>query len=89
LSGDLKHSGDFKHVRIIRENNEGTEVLEFDIRPASVIESKYYYIYPNDIIYVQRAASSFYKIENSWSNFIGVVSSSLSLLVTVLYYGKL
>jgi polysaccharide export outer membrane protein len=89
MSGEVQHAGDYKHVRILRVNEKGTEILEFDIRPKSIIESKYYYIYPNDIIYVQRAPSAFYKIENSWSNFVGVISSSLSLLFTVLYYQKL
>lgn len=86
MSGEINHSGDFKHVRILREVLDGkTKVLEFDIRPKSVIESQYYYIYPNDIIYVQRAKSSFYKIENSWSSFMSVISSSLSFFFTVLY----
>lgn len=89
MSGEVQHSGDYKHIRILREGDKGTEILEFDIRPKSLIESKYYYIYPNDIIYVQRAPSAFYKIENSWGNFVGVVTSSLSLLFTVLYYQKL
>lgn len=88
LSGNLNNSGDFKHVRIIRETEKGTEVLQFDIRPVSLIESQYYYIYPNDILYVQRAKSSFYKV-NNWSSFMGIISTSLSLLFTVLYYGKL
>lgn len=89
MSGEVRHSGDYQRVRILRESDNGTQILEFDIRPKSLIESKYYYIYPNDIIYVQRASSAFYKIENSWSNFVGVISSSLSLLFTVLYYQKL
>lgn len=88
LSGNLNNAGDFKNVRIIRETEKGTEVLQFDIRPVSLIESQYYYIYPNDIIYVQRAKSSFYKV-NNWSSFMGLISTSLSLLFTVLYYGKL
>lgn len=88
LSGNLNNSGDFRKVRIIRETETGNEVLIFDIRPASLIESQYYYIYPNDIIYVQRARSSFYKVGN-WSSFMGIVSTSLSLLFTVLYYQKL
>lgn len=88
LSGNLNNAGDFKNVRIIRETEKGTEVLQFDIRPVSLIESQYYYIYPNDIIYVQRAKSSFYKV-NNWSSFMGLISTSISLLFTVLYYGKL
>lgn len=88
MSGEFNHSGDFKHVRILRAGEKGLEELTFDIRPISVIESKYYYIYPNDIIYVQRDPSSFYKIENSWGTFIGAVSSSISLLYTIIYYGN-
>lgn len=87
LSGELNLEGDFKKVKILRETSKGTEVLEFDIRPKSIIESKYYYIYPNDIIYVQRAASSFYKVSN-WSNFASLIASSLTLLFTVFYLNK-
>ena len=87
MSGDLALSGDRKHVRIIRETNGKPEILEFDIRPNSIIESKYYYVYPNDVIYVQRSKGSFYKM-NTYSSFIGLITSSLSLLITVLYYIK-
>lgn len=87
MSGDLSLSGDRKHVRIIRERNGKPEILEFDIRPNSIIESKYYYVYPNDVIYVQRSKGSFYKM-NTYSSFIGLITSSLSLLITVLYYIK-
>lgn len=89
MSGELNNSADFKRVKIIREKYDGTEVLEFDIRPTSIIESKYYYVYPNDIIYIQKSSSSFYKIENNWGSFLGLISTSLSLFFTVLYYNKL
>lgn len=85
MSGEITYTGDYKEVRIIRETEKGTEVLEFDIRPASIINSKYYYIYPNDIIYVQRNPASFYKVDN-YSSFITLISSSLSLLFTVFFY---
>lgn len=89
MSGNLNQSADFKRIRILRETVSGvTKVLEFDIRPESIIHSEFYYIYPNDIIYVQRDKSSFYKV-NNWSGLMGMVSTSLSLLFTVLYYNKL
>jgi len=87
MSGDFNETSDRKHVRIIRDNDKGTQILEFDIRPKSIIDSKFYYIYPNDIIYVQRQFSSFYKV-NSYSALLGVVTFSLSLLFTVLNYTK-
>jgi polysaccharide export outer membrane protein len=87
MSGDLTESSDRKHVRIIRETDNGTKILEFDIRPKSIIDSKYYYIYPNDIIYVRQEFSSFYKV-NNYSTLISVITFSMSLLFTVLNYTK-
>jgi len=87
LAGDFSDSSDRRHVRIIREVNNGTQILEFDIRPKSIIDSKYYYIYPNDIIYVKREFSSFYKV-NNYSTLLGVITFSMSLLFNVLNYSK-
>ena len=86
MTGDLMNSGDRRHVRIIRPlGNEEPEVLEFDIRTNSIIDSKYYYVYPNDLIYVSRDKGSFYK-QPSYSGFLGLITSSVSLLITVLNY---
>jgi len=85
MSGEIRYTGDYKKVKIIRETGKGIQTLEFDIRPRSVINSEYYYIYPNDIIYVQRNPASFYKVEN-YSSFISIISTSLSLLFAAFYY---
>lgn len=86
MTGDLMNSGDRRHVRIIRpRGNAEPEVLEFDIRTNSIIDSKYYYVYPNDLIYVSRDAGSFYK-QQSYSSFLALITSSVSLLITVLNY---
>ncbi len=86
MSGDLMNSGDRRHVRIIRPQGSGEpEVLEFDIRTNSIIDSEYYYVYPNDLIYVSRDSGSFYK-QSSYSGFLALITSSVSLLITVLNY---
>lgn len=86
MTGDLRLSGDRKHVRIIRPHgNEAPEVLEFDIRTKSLINSQYYYIYPNDMIYVSREPASFFK-QSTYGAFIGIIMSSVSLLISVLTY---
>ena len=85
MTGDVMNSGDRRHVRIIRPQDDGKEpiVLEFDLRTNSIIDSKYYYIYPNDVIYVARHRNSFYTVP-SYSGFIGLITSSVALLTTVL-----
>lgn len=86
MTGDLMNSGDRRHVRIIRPHgNDKPDVLEFDIRTNSIIDSKYYYIYPNDLIYVSREPSSFFK-QATYGSFLALIMSSVSLLVTVLNY---
>ena len=86
MSGDLMNSGDRRHVRIIRPRGNGEPmVMEFDIRPNSIINSEYYYVYPNDLIYVSRDGGSFYK-QSSYSSFLALITSSVSLLITVLNY---
>lgn len=86
MTGDLAMSGNRKHVRIIRpRNGQEPEVLEFDIRTNTLIDSKYYYIYPNDVIYVERSKQAFFAT-SSYTGFLGLITSSVSLLVTVLNY---
>jgi len=87
MTGDVMNSGDRRHIRIIRpkDNGQEPEVLEFDIRTNSIIDSKYYYIYPNDVIYVARTKNSFYTVP-SYAGFTGLITSSVALLTTVLNY---
>lgn len=87
MTGDVMNSGDRRHIRIIRPRDDGQEpeVLEFDIRTNSIIDSKYYYVYPNDVIYVARTKNSFYTVQN-YSGFISLITSSVALLTTVLNY---
>ncbi len=87
LTGDVMNSGDRRHIRIIRPRDGGQEpeVLEFDMRTNTIIDSKYYYIYPNDVIYVARTKDSFYKVP-SYTGFIALVTSSVALLTSVLNY---
>ncbi|MBQ7632018.1 MAG: polysaccharide biosynthesis/export family protein [Paludibacteraceae bacterium] len=87
MTGDVMNSGDRRHIRIIRprEGAQEPEILEFDMRTNSIIDSKYYYVYPNDVIYVARTKNSFYTVP-SYAGFIGLVTSSVALLTTVLNY---
>jgi len=87
MFGDFNESSDRRHIRIVRDTEKGTQILEFDIRPKSIIDSKYYYVYPNDIIYIKQDSSSFYKVSN-FGSLIGIISFSLSILFNVLSYTK-
>ena len=87
MTGDVMNSGDRRHIRIVRPKDgaQEPEVLEFDIRTNTIIDSKYYYIYPNDVIYVARTKNSFVTVP-SYAGFTGLITSSVALLTTVLNY---
>lgn len=82
LSGGLNESGDYSAVKIIRETAQGTKIVSFDLRSKSLIDSDYYYVYPNDIIYVDITKKSFWAV-NSYAGFLGIITSSITLLLTV------
>lgn len=82
LCGGISSSADYGHVKILRRSDEGTKIIEFDIRPTSLVDSDFYYVYPNDVIYFDFSKRRFWAID-SYSGFLSVISSSLSMLVSV------
>ncbi|MCC1484920.1 polysaccharide biosynthesis/export family protein [Winogradskyella immobilis] len=52
-AGDITEFGDRKDVLIIRQYPHGQEIHHIDLTNINVFQSKYYYILPNDMIYVK------------------------------------
>ncbi len=82
VSGGLKQTSDYKNVHLIRETATGPQIYTFDIRSKSIIDSEYYYIQPNDIIYIDRKKSSFFKV-NSYGSVLGLTSTIITFALTI------
>ena len=52
-AGDITLTGDRKNVVIIRKNINGDKKFVLDLTNVSAFNSQYYYIQPNDIIYIK------------------------------------
>ena len=52
-SGDINVVGDRKKVAVIRKFSHGTEIHEIDLTDSRAMESPYYFLQPNDYIYVK------------------------------------
>lgn len=52
MSGDMSLYANRKDVHLIRQTPEGTKVMKFDLRSKSIIDSEFYFIQPNDVIYI-------------------------------------
>ncbi len=79
MAGDIGDFGDRSKVRIVREKEGQTEVKVFDVRSKDIINSEYYYIEPNDVIYIQRIKGQSFGINS--------VTTSISVAATTLAFG--
>lgn len=53
LAGDLTPLGNRRNVKLIRQTAAGSEVVLLDLTRPNVLTSPYYYLQPNDAIYVE------------------------------------
>lgn len=52
-AGDITEEGDRKDVLLIRQYPHGQEIHHLDLTSVDIMTSPYYYIQPNDMIYVK------------------------------------
>jgi polysaccharide export outer membrane protein len=74
MAGDIGMFGDRGRIKIIRETDNGTIVKSFDIRSEDILHSEFYYIEPNDVIYIQTLDEQIFSI----SNFPTLLSTTIS-----------
>ena len=53
LAGNMTNFANKEDVKIIRQTDNGSEILTVDMGVADILSSPYYYLKPNDIIYVE------------------------------------
>ncbi len=86
-AGDLTPYGKRKEIKIVRPTNDGkTETLLVDLTDHKIVGSKYYYIYPNDLIYVRPMRAKQFGIGESFS--LGVLSTILSFSIAIIALSK-
>ena len=53
LAGNMTQFAKNDQVKIVRQTNNGSEIYTVDMGSAEILSSPYYYLKPNDIIYVE------------------------------------
>ncbi len=76
-AGDVGDWSDRSKVKIIREIEGQTKVIEFDLRSKDIINSEFYYIEPNDVIYLQQLKGKAFGVRNAATT-VAIVASTLS-----------
>ena len=82
MVGDLQEFNSRKEIKLIREKNGVTTIKTFDARSEDIINSEYYYIEPNDIIYIRQIPGYSFGI-NHVTTVIGVTAATISFGVFI------
>ena len=64
LAGDLTKLANRKKIKIIRTESGKPQVYYVDLRDKNIVNSKVFYLQPNDIIYVEPTKKRFVVIDN-------------------------
>lgn len=85
ISGQTTETMDLSQVKIIRTDVEsGVDYVKtFDLRSQDVIQSDFYFVKPNDVIYFPTHRKSFFNV-NSVQSFVSVVMTPLMFLFVTL-----
>ena len=82
MAGDLGEFNSRKEIKLVREKNGVTTIKTFDGRSEDIINSEYYYIEPNDIIYIRQIPGYSFGI-NHVTTVIGVTAATISFGVFI------
>lgn len=88
-AGDLTLYGERDKVYVIREDSNGQkEYHQLNLNDANIVNSPYYYLQQNDIIYVEpnkaQARSSYFSTSTSmWLSIVGALTSISTLVIAI------
>ena len=88
-AGDIKLSGKRNKVYLIREKADGSrEVHQMDVTKADIMNSPYYYLQQNDIVYVEpKKANTMYELFSSytsmWFSLLSVITSVTTFIIAL------
>jgi polysaccharide export outer membrane protein len=81
-SGDITITGNRKAVTIIRQLPSGTEMHDIDLTDINVMKSPYFYLQPNDYIYVKPLKQKTWGTGKTGIESLGTIITLLSLATT-------
>jgi len=83
LAGDLTEFGNRQNVKLIRQTAKGSEVVLLDLTDAGLLRSPYYYLLPNDALYVEPLKA---RADRGNASNLGIVFGGISAIVLLFSY---
>ncbi len=88
-AGGVSDYGNRQKVKLIRETPEGTKIVNIDLTDDKLLSSEYYYILPNDVLYVEPNNYRVYSVRTlPWLSQATFAASLLSTAFLILNHFK-
>ena len=71
-AGDLTDFGERKNIKLVRQVKGGSQAVLINLQDPNLLASKYYYLMPNDVLYVQPAKAKLDRGNLSLLGFLGL-----------------
>jgi len=85
-SGDITITGNRKAVTVIRQFPHGTEMHDIDLTDIKAMQSPYYYIQPNDYIYIKPLKQKAWGTGKTGIESLSSIITVLTLVTTTLLF---
>ncbi|WP_277484425.1 polysaccharide biosynthesis/export family protein [Catalinimonas alkaloidigena] len=83
-AGNLTEFGNAKEVKLVRETDEGPQIVYLDLTDPSIVSSEYYFLLPNDAIYVEPVRARAFTLNTRiLSLTLSVASLGLAILTLI------
>ncbi len=81
LSGDLTEFANRQKVALVRQTKEGSHVIYLNLNSIELLRSEYYYLEPNDILYIAPLGIKRWGTETfPWAIVFGAITTALLLI---------
>lgn len=88
LAGDLTDFGNRENITLVRQTNSGLGAILINLKDAQVLSSPYYYLQPNDVIYVQPLKAKNTRSNLNAFNILSLGFGAISSLILLLNFLK-
>jgi polysaccharide export outer membrane protein len=85
MAGDLSDFANRNKIKLIRQSKQGAVIHKLDITDQNIMESDFFYLMPNDVIYIEPLKGK----QFAFANFpYSIMFSAITTLILMLNYIK-
>ena len=82
LGGDITYNGNRENILILRASKDNNKAFRIDVTDKNLVNSEFYYIQPNDVIYVEPLKTTLFRERTS--DYLYYVTAFTSVITTLL-----